>query len=123
MSSSREISKDVGTELLFENDRVRVWSMELGPGESSPYHHHEYDYVFIYTTPSTIKSNRPGESDTVREFRDGYVQYTEVGAGIEHSITNVSDARHHQIIVELMGPSASSNPLPPENNGRLERSD
>ena len=120
MSSPRQVSREVGTELLFENDRIRVWSMTLEPGESSPYHRHEHDYVFVYTTPSRIKSNRPGESDSVRKVRDGYVQYTEVGAGIEHSITNVSDARHHQIIVELMGPSSSANPLPPENNGRLE---
>ena len=122
MSSPGKVSKDVGTELLFENDRVRVWSMELGPGESSTNLHHEHDYLFVYTTPSTIKSNRPGESDTVRTFGDGYVQYTEVGDGIEHSITNVADGRHHQIIVEFMGPSSSANPRPPENNGRLEAS-
>ena len=49
MGKSEEISKDVGTELLFENDRVKVWSMALEPGETSPYHQHDNDYVFVYT--------------------------------------------------------------------------
>ena len=118
MGKSEEISKDVGTELLFENDIVRVWSMALEPGESSPYHQHENDYVFVYTTPSRISSNRQGEKEQVREFEEGYVQYTQVGGGIQHSITNVSDIRHHQLIVEMKGGSDAATPQPPENNGR-----
>ena len=30
---SRPISDAVGTKLLFENDRVRVWDLRLAPGE------------------------------------------------------------------------------------------
>ena len=118
MGKSEEISKEVGTELLFENDRVKVWGMALEPGETSPYHQHENDYVFVYTTPSRISSNRQTEEGQVREFEEGYVQYTQVGGGIQHSITNVSDIRHHQIIVEMKGGSTSATPQPPENNGR-----
>ena len=33
-----EISEDVGTKLLFENDRVRVWDLTLPPGESTGKH-------------------------------------------------------------------------------------
>ena len=44
MSTTRgEVSRNVGSELLFENDRVRVWSMTLAPGESCEYHRHEND--------------------------------------------------------------------------------
>ena len=70
--------------------------------------------VFVYTTPSRIS----GAQGEVREYEEGYVQYTEVGGGIQHSITNVSDVRHHQIIVEMKGGSVSASPQPPENNGR-----
>ena len=34
----------VGTTLLFEDDRVRIWEMILEPGEASDLHHHEHDY-------------------------------------------------------------------------------
>ncbi|MQF80232.1 hypothetical protein FIL93_00110 [SAR202 cluster bacterium AD-493-K16_JPT_193m] len=122
MSKQEEISKEVGTELIFENDRIKVWSMGLQPGQSSHYHRHENDYVFVYTTPSKISSYRDGSQATPNEFEEGYVQYTEVGGGIEHSITNVADTWHHQIILELKGPSVSTDPRPPENNGKVRSS-
>ena len=37
----------VGTKLLFENDRVKVWEMALEPGEESAVHRHELDYVMV----------------------------------------------------------------------------
>ncbi len=49
-----EPSPSVGTELLFENEVVRVWSMELAPGQQSPYHEHTLDYVYAYVTPSKL---------------------------------------------------------------------
>ena len=63
-------SMDVGTEVLFENDVVKVWGMELEPGESSPYHRHEHDYFYIYTTPSRIEVHRAGQPDAVQEYQE-----------------------------------------------------
>jgi hypothetical protein len=36
---------EVGSRKLFENDRVCVWELTLGPGETSPVHRHTRDYV------------------------------------------------------------------------------
>ena len=119
MTNNQGPSSDVGSELLFENDRVRVWSMTLQPGETSTYHRHENDYLFVYTTPSTISSQVGDTDGPTRNFHDGYVQYTEVGPGIEHSITNVAESLHHQIIVEIKGVSMSETSHSPENNGRV----
>ena len=41
------ISEDIGTRLLFENDRVRVWDLALAPGESTGMHRHENDYLYV----------------------------------------------------------------------------
>ena len=114
-----EISTNIGTELLFENDRVRVWNMVLQPGEESPLHRHEGDYIFVYTTPSRITAFREGQEPITNEHDDGYVQYTEVGSGIVHKIRNDAQETHRQILVEIKGPSASATPRPPQNNGRV----
>ena len=42
-----DISEDVGTRLLFENDRVRVWDLTLAPGESTGRHRHTADYFYV----------------------------------------------------------------------------
>jgi hypothetical protein len=37
----------VGSKLLFENDRVRVWELRLAPGEREALHEHKHDYLMI----------------------------------------------------------------------------
>lgn len=109
----------IGTELLFEDDRIRVWQMILQPGEESPLHRHTGDYVFVYTTPSRITAFLEGQEPTTSEFDDGFVQYTAVGGGIVHKIRNDGEEVHRQILVELKGSSVSPTPQVPQHNGRV----
>jgi quercetin dioxygenase-like cupin family protein len=114
-----KVPTNIGTELLFENDRIRVWDMVLQPGEESPYHRHDGDYVFIYVTPSRLTLFLDGQEPQTADFEDNFVQYTEVGGGIQHKIRNDSAEVHRQILVELKGASRSGEPRPPEHNGRV----
>ena len=45
---------DVGTGLLFENDRVRVWQVRLAPGEQGAVHQHELDHLLIQVAGDRI---------------------------------------------------------------------
>ena len=118
-----EIASDrIGTSVLFENDRVRVWEMALEPGTSSAFHQHHYDYVVIYTGDSELEIAFDGQEPYRRSFDSGYVGYFVVGAvGTPHRITNVDDEPHHHFIVELLGPSASDRELLPIENERVHR--
>ena len=111
-----EPSHEVGTRLLFENDRVRVWEMVLRPGESSARHVHEADYLFVSTTPGKLTLLQDGSPAETSEEPAGFVQYSEVGRGIVHSVRNAGDAEYREILVELKGPSRSSSPAEPETN-------
>ena len=113
------LTTNIGTELLFENDRIRVWDMTLQPGQESPLHVHEGDYVFVYVTPSRLSAFIEDKPPFTGEFDDGFVQYTEVGGGIWHKIRNDSDEVHRQILVEFKGASRSGAPRAPETNGRM----
>ena len=46
-SGQRDIWVEIGTRLLFENDRVRVWDLQLAPGESTGVHRHTNDYLYV----------------------------------------------------------------------------
>jgi quercetin dioxygenase-like cupin family protein len=113
-----QITTEIGTELLFENDRIRVWQMVLQPGEESPHHRHESDYVFVYTTPSRMTAFLEGQEPSTSDFDDGFVQYTAVGPGTTHHIRNSGTIEHRQILVEFKGGSMSQTLQPPEHNGR-----
>ncbi len=46
---------EVGTEFMFENDLIRVWNLELSPGESSDWHRHNTNYCFVVTRSGSLK--------------------------------------------------------------------
>jgi len=116
---SNRPSQRIGTEVLFENDRIRVWEMTLAIGEGSGMHQHEHDYVLVYVTPSKIEFRQPSEAPVYLSCADGFVQYNVVGQqGMIHEIKNVGEETHRQILVEFLGPSRSDTPCPPETNGR-----
>ena len=35
------------TRLLFESADVKIWMMDVAPGETYPHHYHNHDYVFV----------------------------------------------------------------------------
>ena len=40
-------SNPIGTELVYEDDSVRVWRIELAPGETAGWHTHYLDYTTV----------------------------------------------------------------------------
>jgi hypothetical protein len=96
---------DVATRLLFENDRVRVWEMDLAPGTRSATHKHELDYLLVQIEGDRI-AGAP-EPDTAGPYRDyveatvepGKTRYISRG-GIETAI-NVGQRRYREILIEL----------------------
>ena len=45
MTADDRVLGDVGTRLVWENERVRIWEMVLEPGERSAVHEHTLDYL------------------------------------------------------------------------------
>ena len=97
---------DVATNLLFENDKVRVWEMDLAPGASSDVHEHTLDYVLIQLEGDKIAGIF--EDDTKGAYPPGTVEgdvspgnaiYIEKG-GIE-TAKNTGSQRYREILIEL----------------------
>ena len=96
----------VGSTIVFENDRVRVWELTLEPGADSPVHEHEHDHLLIQVAGDRIAV--VPEPDTQSRFKDyleadvrpGQVAFVRKG-GIE-TARNVGVAPYKEIIVELL---------------------
>jgi hypothetical protein len=96
---------EVATKLLFENERVRIWEMRMGPGEEGDVHRHELDYVLVQ-----IEGERMAvvpEPDSGGAYRDyleadvfpGNTIFIERG-GIEKA-KNVGTRAYREILIEL----------------------
>jgi hypothetical protein len=119
--NSDDVTTDAGTELLFENERVRVWAMVLQPGETSEPHRHLHDHLLLYAEPGHIRGRLHGSNKLiVREIDPGWVALRSVGReGMEpHQVENLRSEVSTHYIVELLGESVSETPEAPVLNDR-----
>src|SRR6478736_5696816 len=76
-----EPTDQVGTRVMFENDRVRVWDLSLAPGESLAKHIHRTDYFFIVASGGLIRFANPDDPSDYHDtqFEDDQVTFSAVG--------------------------------------------
>jgi hypothetical protein len=96
---------DVATRLLFENDRVRVWEMDLAPGERSAMHRHDLDYVLVQLEGDRIAADFEPDTAGVHRGRvEGTVELGKtrfIGRGGVETAENVGARRYREILIEL----------------------
>jgi beta-alanine degradation protein BauB len=96
---------DVGTKVVYEDERVRVWRLKLGPGEESTLHRHELDHLLVQVSGDRIAV--VPEPDTEGPYSEileadvvpGAVVHVRRG-GIERA-RNVGSQPYLEVIVEL----------------------
>ena len=83
----------VGSRLLSENDRVRVWDIRLAPGQRWHAHRHVLDY--FWTAVNAGRSRQHTADGTTREvsYQAGETRHFTFAAGeyLLHDIENVGD--------------------------------
>lgn len=45
----------VGSEVIYEDERVRVWNFTLAPGQMTSMHRHDHDYHFVAVQPTELE--------------------------------------------------------------------
>jgi hypothetical protein len=104
---AREIddpSDEVGTRLLLQNERVRVWEIVLSPGRRVPFHRHVHPYFYVCAAPGRVRTRFPngyfvegGEEAGGAAFMD----HSADKPGI-HDLSNVGDTTVRYTTVELL---------------------
>ena len=96
---------DIGTEVVFENDRVRIWEMRLAPGERSAVHRHDLDYILVLLEGDRIAAEP--EADTEGPVTERLEADVVPGAtvfltrgGVETAV-NTGQQPYREIIIEL----------------------
>lgn len=107
--ASNEFNGQVGTTLVFENDRVRVWDLTLAPGQRVAAHRHVLDYFWVAVEPG--RSRQHTHDGTTREvvYEAGEARFYRFGEGeyLLHDLENIGTTPLKFHTVELM---SSTNP-------------
>ena len=108
----------VGTRLLAENDRVRVWEISLEPGERHRFHCHRTSYFWVAHTGAQVRVTFPDGTYHDYEHEAGEVTYLEVPEGERNiqDLVNTGDTPLHLTTVELLqNDSLFWRPLPADH--------
>jgi predicted metal-dependent enzyme (double-stranded beta helix superfamily) len=94
----------VGTALLLENGRVRVWDITLQPGERTPFHCHRTTYFYRCESGGRWRLRTLGGEVIHGEDEPGQVTFHDLAPGetLVHELTNVGDAPLRYTTVELV---------------------
>lgn len=106
----------VGTEKVFENDKVIVWNFELAPGEETPIHTHEHSYMWYAISGAPLQVfDENGEDLGMIDISTGAIYslkldngeievLSEPGKGMRiparHKARNVGPTPYREVLVE-----------------------
>jgi quercetin dioxygenase-like cupin family protein len=85
--------------LVFENEYVRVFSVEVPPHSETKIHQHDRDYIFFTLGDSDVESVRVNEQPVHLQLKDGESRWTK--GGFAHRAKNLSNKPFRNLTIEL----------------------
>jgi quercetin dioxygenase-like cupin family protein len=105
---------EVGSRLVSETERVRVWHLSLKPGERIGFHTHVLDYFWTAVTAGQARSHY-GDGRTVEvSYLSGDTQHHRYGAGefMIHDLENIGETELVFTTVEFLDSANAPLELP-----------
>ena len=111
----------VGTELLSETDKTRVWMIRLAPGERVGFHRHVLNYFWTSVNGGRGKQHLMDGTTVEYSYYPGETRHETYGPGEfkVHDLTNLGDQDMIFMTVESIEGSANK-PLPIPDTVRLK---
>ncbi len=109
---SNQFDGHVGSRLVSETERVRVWILTLRPGERIGFHRHVLDYFWTCLSNGTARSNYANGRAQQVTYEPGDTQHHSYGPGecMIHDLENVGSTDLTFTTVEFL--DSSNAPLP-----------
>ncbi len=105
MAQPGRVLGDIATRLLMENDRVKIWEMDLAPGEESAVHEHTMDYILVVLEGDRIAGvPEPDSAGLYNQYIEADVEpgnYFWIEKGGIETARNIGKKRYREIAIEL----------------------
>ena len=99
-----EQNRAVGTKLLLENNRVRIWEIRLEPGQRAPFHWHTTSYFFVCVEAGRSRSRFPNGFYLDGDSEVGEAVFLDIAPDEPpvHDLENIGDTTLRYTTVELL---------------------
>jgi quercetin dioxygenase-like cupin family protein len=104
----------VGSQLLSENERTRVWMIRLRPGERIGFHRHVLDYFWTSVTGGRGRQHVHDGTTVEYTYQPGETRHESYGPGEfkVHDLQNIGDKDMIFMTVEFLDSANKPMPLP-----------
>jgi hypothetical protein len=94
----------VGSELVSETDKVRVWTIRLKPGQRFGFHRHVLNYFWSAITPCRGRQHLMDGSTVEYSYAPGETRHETYGKGEfkVHDLENIGDTEMVFMTVEFL---------------------
>jgi len=101
----------VGSELVSETDKVRVWTIRLQPGQRFGFHRHVLNYFWTAMTPCRGRQHLMDGSTVEYTYAPGETRHESYGPGEYkvHDLENIGDKDMIFLTVEFL--DSANSPL------------
>src|SRR5580698_9681315 len=101
----------VGSELVSESDRVRVWTIRLKPGQRFGFHRHVLDYFWTSVSGGRGRQHLMDGTTVEYSYQPGETRHETYGAGEYkvHDLENIGDKELVFMTVEFL--TSANKPL------------
>ncbi|MBI3744127.1 MAG: hypothetical protein HY261_07580 [Chloroflexi bacterium] len=100
MAKNRNLGKQVGDFVLWENDKVRVWDQVIMPGETVGPHDHDHDYFIVVLENAKMTADMINDKRSEVEFVADNLIWVKSNGEV-HTATNVDNKRWRNLIIEV----------------------
>jgi hypothetical protein len=116
---SRNHNGCVGTELLSETDKVRIWIIRLQPGERAGFHRHVLNYFWTSVNGGRARQHLMDGSTVEHSYFPGETRHESYGPDEYkvHDLENLSDQEMIFNTIEFL--DSPNKPLPIPDKVRL----
>src|SRR5579872_3190107 len=116
---SNQLNGRVGTRLLSETERVRVWEIRLAPGERIGFHRHVLDYFWTAVTGGRGRQHLMDGSTVEYSYAPGETRHETYGVGEYkvHDLENLGDKEMVFMTIEFL--NSANKPLAIPDRVRL----
>ena len=104
----------VGSELVSETDKVRVWTIRLKPGQRFGFHRHVLNYFWTAMTPCRGRQHLMDGSTVEYTYAPGETRHESYGPGEfkVHDLENIGDGEMVFMTVEFLDSANAPLTLP-----------
>ena len=108
----RDPNACVGQVLVSENNRVRVWTIRLKPGERMGFHRHVLDYFWTCVTGGRGRAHMMDGTTVEHSYAPGETRHETYASGQHkvHDLENIGDRELIYTTVEFL--DSANRPLP-----------